>query len=83
MTLPYFEGIDLHHTLLPDGIRWSEVLRLVLLLLGSAYEDSYLVFPHGVEWEASQRSPTIAPARRPINPEPGATARHPGYCIRS
>jgi hypothetical protein len=41
-------GIDLHHTLLPDGTRWTEVLRLndlhrrVLHLLGPAYEHGYL-----------------------------------------
>ena len=23
-----FEGIDLHHTLLPDGTRWTEMLRM-------------------------------------------------------
>ena len=45
-----FEGIDLHHTLDPDGSRTPEVLRLtavhrlVLQLLGPAYENSYLVF---------------------------------------
>jgi hypothetical protein len=44
-----FEGIDLHHTLLPEGTRWTEVLRLsdlhrlVLRLLGPAYEHCYLV----------------------------------------
>jgi transposase len=44
-----FEGIDLHHTLLPDGTRWTEVLRLtdlhrlVLRSLGPAYETCYLV----------------------------------------
>jgi transposase len=44
-----FEGIDLHHTLLPDGSRWTEVLRLtdlhrlVLRLLGPAYENCSLV----------------------------------------
>jgi transposase len=43
-----FEGIDLHHTLLPDGTRATEVLRLtdlhrlVLRLLGPAYERGYL-----------------------------------------
>jgi transposase len=43
-----FEGIDLHHTLDPDGARTTEVLRLtavhrvVLQLLGPAYENSYL-----------------------------------------
>jgi hypothetical protein len=42
-----FEGIDLHHTLHPDGTRTTEVLRLttvhrlVLQLLGPAYEDAY------------------------------------------
>jgi hypothetical protein len=45
-----FEGIDLHPTLLPDGSRWTEVLRLtdlhrlVLRLLGPSYEIHYLVF---------------------------------------
>jgi transposase len=45
-----FEGIDLHHTRLPDGTRWTEVLRLtdlhrlVLRLLGPGYEHCYLVF---------------------------------------
>jgi transposase len=45
-----FEGIDLHHTLDPDGARTTEVLRLtavhrlVLQLLGPAYENSYLAF---------------------------------------
>jgi transposase len=44
-----FEGIDLHHTLLPDGTRSTEVLRLsdvhrlVLGLLGPAYERCYVV----------------------------------------
>jgi transposase len=43
-----FEGIDLHHTLLPGGSRWTQVLRLtdlhrlVLHLLGPAYEHGYL-----------------------------------------
>jgi transposase len=50
-----FEGIDLHHTLLPDGPRWTEVLRLtdlhrlVLRLLGPAYENCYLVSQQTVE----------------------------------
>jgi transposase len=50
-----FEGIDLHHTLLPDGTRWSEVLRLttlhrlVLRLLGPAYEKCYLVIQETAE----------------------------------
>jgi transposase len=45
-----FEGIDLHYTLLPDGSRWTEVLRLtdlhrlVLRLLGPTYETCYMVF---------------------------------------
>jgi hypothetical protein len=45
-----FEGIDLHHTLLPEVGRWTEVLRLndlhrlVLRLLGPPYEHCYLVF---------------------------------------
>jgi transposase len=44
-----FEGIDLHHTLQPDGTRLTEVLRLtsvhqlVLHLLGPAYERGYLI----------------------------------------
>jgi transposase len=43
-----FEGIDLHHTLHPGGTRATEVLRLtpvhrlVLRLLGPAYENCYL-----------------------------------------
>jgi transposase len=43
-----FEGIDLHHTRHPDGTRSTEVLRLtkvhrlVLRLLGPAYENCYL-----------------------------------------
>lgn len=43
-----FEGIDLHHTLHPDGTRATEVLRLtdlhrrILHFLGSAYEQRYL-----------------------------------------
>jgi transposase len=45
-----FEGIDLHHTLDPDGTRSTEVFRLapvhrlVLHLLGPTYENGYLVF---------------------------------------
>lgn len=45
-----FEGIDLHHTRDPDGTRSTEVLRLtpvhrlVLHLLGPAYENCYLAF---------------------------------------
>jgi transposase len=45
-----FEGIDLHHTQHPNGTRSTEVLRLttahrlVLHLLGPAYENCYLVF---------------------------------------
>jgi hypothetical protein len=44
-----FEGIDLHHLTLPDGIRITQTLRLgalhrqVLRLLGAAYENRYLV----------------------------------------
>jgi hypothetical protein len=44
-----FEGIDLHHTLLPDSTRWTEVLRLtdlhrlVLHLLEPIYETGSLV----------------------------------------
>jgi transposase len=43
-----FEGIDLHHTLQPDGTYLTDVLRLtdlhrlVLQLLGPAYETCYL-----------------------------------------
>jgi transposase len=43
-----FEGIDLHHTRHPDGTSSTEVLRLttvhrlVLHLLGPAYENCYL-----------------------------------------
>jgi transposase len=43
-----FEGVDLHHTWYPDGSRSTEVLRLapvhrlVLHLLGPAYENCYL-----------------------------------------
>ena len=50
-----FEGIDLRHTLLPDGSRWTEVLRLtdlhrlVLRLLGPGYEIRYLVFHETAE----------------------------------
>jgi len=46
--LQCFEGIDLHHTLHPGGTRSTEVLRLtkvhrlVLHLLGPAYENCYL-----------------------------------------
>jgi hypothetical protein len=52
-----FEGIDLHHTLQPDGTRWTEALRLtdlhrlVLRLLGPADENCYLVF-----WEPMARA---------------------------
>jgi transposase len=44
-----FEGIDLHHMTLPEGLRTTQVLRLnavhrlVLRLLGPAYEDRYLL----------------------------------------
>jgi transposase len=44
-----FEGIDLHHMTLPEGTRTTQVLRLnavhrlVLRLLGPAYEDRYLL----------------------------------------
>jgi hypothetical protein len=50
-----FEGIDLYHTLRPDGTRGTEVLRLtdlhrlVLRLLGPAYENSYLLFQQSAE----------------------------------
>jgi transposase len=50
-----FEGIDLHHTRLPDGSRWTEILRLtdlhrlVLQLLGPAYEHHYFVFQQSAE----------------------------------
>ena len=45
-----FEGIDLHHTRHPDGtssteaLRLTKVHRLVLHLLGPAYENCYLTF---------------------------------------
>ena len=44
-----FEGIDLHYTHLPDGtwatevLRLSDMHRLILRLLGPAYENSYLL----------------------------------------
>jgi len=44
-----FEGLDLHHTQPPEGTRTTEVLRLtalhrlVLRLLGPAYERAYWV----------------------------------------
>ena len=44
-----FEGIDLHHTVQPDGTRETEILRLtdvhclVLRLLGPAYASAYLL----------------------------------------
>ena len=44
-----FEGIDLHHMTLPQGPRSTQVLRLnavhrlVVRLLGPAYEDRYLL----------------------------------------
>jgi hypothetical protein len=50
-----FEGIDLHHTRHPDGTRATEVLRLtalhrlVLHLLGPAYENCYFVFQETAE----------------------------------
>jgi len=50
-----FEGIDLHHTLHPGGTRATEVLRLtkvhrlVLRLLGPAYENGYLTFQETAE----------------------------------
>ena len=50
-----FEGIDLHHTRRPDATRSTEVLRLtalhrlVLHLLGPAYENCYLVFQESAE----------------------------------
>jgi transposase len=43
-----FEGIDLHHTLWPDGTVETEILRLtdlhrqILRLLGPTYEHCYL-----------------------------------------
>jgi hypothetical protein len=49
-----FEGIDLHHTLDADGARTTEVLRLttihrvVLSLLGPAYENGYLAIQETV-----------------------------------
>ncbi len=45
-----FEGIDLLHIRLPDGsrhtqaLRLTDVHRLILSLLGPAYEQSYLPF---------------------------------------
>jgi transposase len=53
-----FEGIDLHHTLHPGGTRATEVLRLttvhrlVLRLLGPAYENCYLTSQEIAEWES-------------------------------
>jgi transposase len=50
-----FEGIDLHHTLRPDGTRETEILRLtdlhrqILRLLGSAYERCYVTREDEVE----------------------------------
>jgi len=50
-----FEGIDLHHTHLPDGSRLTQILRLtdvhrlILRLLGPAYEYCYLVFDQSAE----------------------------------
>ena len=50
-----FEGIDLHHTLHPDGTHSTEILRvtkvhrLVLHLLGPAYENCYLTFQETAE----------------------------------
>ena len=44
-----FEGIDLHHTILPNGMRHTEVLRLdplhaqILRLLGPTYEKCYFL----------------------------------------
>jgi transposase len=51
----YFEGVDLHHTLQPSGMRDTEVLRLtkvhrlVLRLLGPTYENCYLTFQETAE----------------------------------
>ena len=50
-----FEGIDLHHTQHPDGTRVTEVLRLtavhrlVLRLLGPAYENCYFALQQTAE----------------------------------
>jgi transposase len=50
-----FEGVDLHHTLQPSGMRATEVLRLttvhrlVLRLLGPTYENCYLTFQESAE----------------------------------
>jgi len=50
-----FEGVDLHHTLQPSGMRATEVLRLtkvhrlVLRLLGPTYENCYLTFQETAE----------------------------------
>jgi hypothetical protein len=50
-----FEGIDLHHTRQPSGmgvtdvLRLTKVHRLVLRLLGPAYENGYLTFQETAE----------------------------------
>jgi len=50
-----FEGIDLHHTVQPSGMRATEVLRLtrvhrlVLHLLGPTYEKCYLTLQQTAE----------------------------------
>jgi transposase len=50
-----FEGIDLHHTRQSNGVDETEVLRLtrvhrlVLHLLGPAYENCYLTFQQTAE----------------------------------
>jgi transposase len=50
-----FEGIDLHHTRQPNGVDETDVLRLtrvhrlVLHLLGPAYENCYLTFQETAE----------------------------------
>jgi transposase len=48
-----FEGLDLHHTLRPDGTWETEILRLtdlhrqILRLLGASYEQGYLAGEEG------------------------------------
>jgi transposase len=50
-----FEGLDLHHTLRPDGTRETEILRLTSLhrqitrLLGPPYEKCYLAGEESAE----------------------------------
>src|SRR5262245_52432442 len=55
----YFEGIDLLHIAQPDRSRVSEILRLdkghrlVLQLLGPAYENAYLALQETAECGSS------------------------------